>query len=256
MALYCAEQEQLNYRDRIYQRYASVCKEQGSVFDVAGARKYASAFSHYLNGWLPAHRNARILDLACGSGRTLFLLKQEGYTDISGVDISPEQVALASQVTPDVFQGNGLDFLADKPRRYELIIAQDIIEHLNKDELFAMLDACHNALTAEGRLILSTPNAESPMFGCRRYGDLTHESCFTASSLAHALAICGFEEVAAREICPYFHGCASGARVLLWWILRRLVMFYNMIEIGHAGSGICSRDFLMSAVKPSTAKGA
>ncbi len=244
----------MGYRKRIYDQYATVCKGERSEFDEIGAGRYAEAFSRYLRGWLPEQRNEKILDLACGSGKTLFLLKEKGYTSISGVDISAEQVALARQVTSDVSEGDVLGFLEKRDANYGLIIAQDIVEHLTKDELFDLLDGCYRALMPGGRLILSSPNGESPMCGFRRYGDFTHEVCFTPPALGHVLVIVGFEQAASREIGPYCHGIMSGVRTVLWWMLRRVLMLWHLVEIGHTGSGVCTRDFLISAVKPNEAK--
>ena len=250
----CLEGISLRYLKRIYDQYASVCKGNCEVFDTAGARRYTAAFSRYFRDWLPAQRDVKILDLACGSGRTLFLLKEMGYSSITGVDISAEQVTLARQVTSNVSQGDVLGFLDGSNAAYGLIIAQDIVEHLTKDELFDLLDACFAALAPGGRLILSSPNAESPMFAYRRYGDPTHEICFTPPALAHVLTIVGFGQISSREIGPHCHGGVSCARSILWWMLRRLVMFWNLVEIGNAGSGVYTRDFLISAVKPRKAK--
>ena len=240
----------MDYKKRIYKQYASSCKGDGEVFDEKAARRYVAAFSHYLQGWLPTQKDSTILDLACGSGRTLFLLKEKGYSNISGMDISAQQVALARQVTNDVTEGNVLGFLGKTKNKYNLIFAQDIIEHLAKNEVFDILDACHAALSPGGRLILSTPNAESPMCGTRRWGDFTHEIGFTPQALSQILDITGFQQVASREMGPYCHGVISGIRTILWKGLRRIVMFYNMVEIGHRGSGIYTRDFLISVIKP------
>mgnify|MGYP003647639721 CR=1 FL=1 len=241
----------MDYQKRIYEQYASVCRSSGGVFNEKEAMRYAAGFSRYFDGWLPPEKNANILDLACGSGRTLYFLKKKGYSNICGVDISEEQVALARQVTNNVTVGNVLEFLTGKQSKYDLIFAQDIVEHLTKNEVFDMLEACQNALAPGGRLILSSPNAESPMFGFRRYGDFTHEICITPSAVSHVLKIVGFDQVTFREIGPYSHGIVSGIRTVLWAILRWFLKLYNLIEIGHPGSGICTRDFLISAVKPS-----
>jgi len=246
-----SESIELDYQERIYKQYASVCRGCSEVFDEQEATRSMAAFSRYLAGWLPAAKNANILDLACGSGKTLFFLRENGYTNISGVDISAEQVALARQVTSDVTEGDILEFLGNTSCKYDLIIAQDIVEHLGKNQVFEMLDACHTSLTPGGRLILSSPNAESPMFGSRRYGDFTHGICFTPAALSQVLEIAGFEEASFREIGPYCHGVISGIRALSWAVLRRLLMAYNLVELGHVGSGIFTRDFLICVIKPS-----
>jgi len=75
----------MDYRQRIYEKYASVCKARGAVFDENEAVRYAQRFSRRLDGWLPSQKDAEVLDLAYGSGRTLYLLKAAGYANILGV---------------------------------------------------------------------------------------------------------------------------------------------------------------------------
>jgi SAM-dependent methyltransferase len=55
-------------------------------------------------------RASRVLDLGCGSGRDLNILRQAGYTAF-GVDASSEMIAEAHRVFP---------FLADKIKQDEL----------------------------------------------------------------------------------------------------------------------------------------
>ena len=72
-------------------------------------------------GLLPEDRSAKIVDLACGAGKLLYFFKRMGYHNISGVDISPEQVELARQTTPDVQKANYIDYLESHPEVFDLI---------------------------------------------------------------------------------------------------------------------------------------
>jgi len=56
----------------------------------------ASAFIHRLLAYLSPPGVARILDLACGSGRHAIELASKGY-DVTGIDLSPESIRLAAQ---------------------------------------------------------------------------------------------------------------------------------------------------------------
>src|SRR5437868_2611446 len=87
-----------DYRQRIYARYASVFQDAKPEFDHKAAARWGQAYDCYLHGWLPDRKDAAILDLACGYGRLLFFFKERGYTNVTGVDISPSQIAVAKQV--------------------------------------------------------------------------------------------------------------------------------------------------------------
>src|SRR2546430_15980279 len=55
-------------------------------------------FDQHLGPHLPADRGAAILDVGCGFGGLLMHLRDRGYTNLSGVDVSPEPGALAHRL--------------------------------------------------------------------------------------------------------------------------------------------------------------
>lgn len=236
-----------DYRRRVYERYASVFKAGSEGLDDAAIDRWGSAYDAYLAGWLPESRDAAIADVACGPGWLLRFFARRGYRDVSGVDVSPEQVALALRHVSDVEVGDLLAWLRGHPERFDLLTGFDIIEHLTKNEVLDFLDACHGALRPGGRLVLQTPNGESPFGGAVRYGDFTHETCFTPPLLGQLLVLTGFAEPEYREARPVVRGVTSLVRSVLWRCLRQLLRLWNLAETGSAGSGILTRVFLVSA---------
>jgi 2-polyprenyl-3-methyl-5-hydroxy-6-metoxy-1,4-benzoquinol methylase len=239
-----------NYRDRIYRTYASQFQQAKPVFDAPAADRWGKAYDTYFRGWLPESKDAAIVDLACGNGMLLHFFKGRGYTNIAGVDISGEQVALSKQVVDNVEEGNVLQYLASRRNTFDLITAIDIIEHLGKDEALDFLDGIVAALKPGGRLILQTPNAESPWMGQIRYGDFTHEVVFTVSSLGKLMMLCGLQGIQGRETGPVFHGLMSTLRGITWQVIRVGLKIYNIAETGTGGSGVFTRVFLVSGTKP------
>ena len=238
-----------DYRTRIYKEYASRMQDASSVFDKAKAERWGVAYDTFLKGWLPEKKDAAILDVACGGGNLLFFFKCRGYTNLQGVDVSPEQVLLARQAAGNVVESDAIQFLEAHSGRYDLVIGLDIVEHFKKDEVLRFLDACYNSLRPGGRVVLQTPNAES-IFGMKiRYGDFTHEVGFSPNSLGWLLALCGFSQVVSREAGPVVHGIVSLGRYLLWKVIRAALVLYNLSETGDRGSGIYTRVFLMSGIK-------
>ncbi len=241
-----------DYRARIYERYASRFQSASETFDVGAARRWGRSYRHYLRGWLPADPDAPILDVACGGGRLLQFFRDGGYRDVHGVDVSPEQVALARQVTHNVVQADVLDYLAGQPARFDLITGLDIVEHFGKGETLRFLDLCYAALRPGGRLVLQTPNAESPWGTHHRYNDLTHELGFNPNALSRLLAMVGFETIEAREMgpVPFGYSFNSTLRWFVWQAIRAGLKVWNLAETGDAGSGVFTRVFLISAKRP------
>ena len=221
------------------------------MFDAAAMDRWGHVYDYYFRGWLPASRDERIVDLACGGGSLLRFFYQRGFRDLRGVDISPDQVARAKKVFAKVTEMNVLKFLREQAGSFGLITALDLIEHLDKDEVLAFLDECHRALRPGGRLILQTPNAESPWFGAVRYGDFTHELCFTVNNLSRLMTVTGFRQSAAREVGPISFGLSltNTIRASAWQVIRLGLKAWNIIETGRPGSGVFTRNFLMSAIK-------
>lgn len=239
----------IDYRQRIYSKYASCFQDSKQTFDVTAANKWGKAYDSYLKRWLPSQNNANILEIACGSGRLLHFFKARKYTNITGIDISPEQVQLAKKIVEAVVQADILKFLENVDKTYDLIIGLDIIEHFQKDEVLRFLDACYKALKPRGRIILQTPNAQSPFGPSIFYGDFTHETCFTPKGLQRVLNLCGFHNVQVRETGPAVHGFASGARSVSWQIIRLGLKLWNLIETGSCEDAVFTRTFLISAHK-------
>jgi len=240
------------YRDRIYEKYSSRFQDKGPVFDASAARRWGKGYDWYFRKWLPADKDAHIVDLACGSGSLLHFFHERGYSNIAGVDISPEQLALSRQITGQVTQDNVLHYLQNQANTFDLITALDLVEHFHKDEVITFLDGCYDALRPGGRLIIQTPNAETPWAASVRYGDFTHEVCFQSNSLSRLMCLTGFVNVVSREQGPIPKGYSivSSLRYILWRFIRLSLQFYNVVETGTPGSGIFTRVFLVSAVKP------
>ncbi len=240
-----------DYRERIYERYASVFKNRTEQFDQQEAERWGRAYHTYFKGWFPAEKDAAIADLACGHGNLLHFFQSVGYHNLSGVDISKDQVKIAKQIVPEVQENNLLDYLNEHANSFDLLTGLDIIEHLKKDEVLDFLDGCYKALKPGGRLLLQTPNATSPFANIIRYGDFTHEVCFEENVLGQLLKLCGFSQVEAREMGPVWGGYSfkSSIRYILWRCIRMGFRLINTIETGSPGPQVWTRVFLITAIK-------
>jgi len=241
-----------DYRQLIYATYVSQkTGKGGQLHSQSEYKQWAAAARHRLKGWLPTDLSTPVLDMGCGAGYFLYLLDQLGYTDLTGVDLSLEQVTLAKEwcSRAKIIHGDIREFLAQNTEIFGLIAGFDIIEHFRKDEILPLLSLISQALRPGGRLILQTPNAESPWMGSIAYLDFTHEWFFTPSSLSDMLRLVGLTGFQARATGPYVHGLKSFVRVVFWNLLRFVLTLWCLAETGSRGSGIYSRVFVATVVK-------
>jgi 2-polyprenyl-3-methyl-5-hydroxy-6-metoxy-1,4-benzoquinol methylase len=147
-------------------------------------------------------KEANVFDLGCGSGSLIKALSNEGFTNIAGMDLSEEQVNLAHSLgIESVVKGNGLEYLENCEKQFDVILGMDIIEHFTKDELVELMQKIRNALKPDGLAIFRTPNLDSPIATVFANGDFTHENYLNASSAQQVLMAVGFSNV---EVIPSF----------------------------------------------------
>jgi SAM-dependent methyltransferase len=189
--------------------------------------------------------------MGCGAGNFLFMLGRLGYTDLTGVDLSPEQAALAREWCPNakIIEGDVHTVLKENPGHYALISGLDIIEHFRKEEVLPFLELVYHSLRPGGRLILQTPNAASPWVGSVSYSDFTHEWFYSPRGLERILSIAGFTGYQACESGPHSHGAKSIVRSILWRILRTGLWLYDLVETGGDNGGVYTRVFVATALK-------
>ena len=114
-------------------------------------------------GWLPKNKNARILELCCGTGRLTIPIAKAGYT-IKGIDYTPSMLEKAREKASA--EGVSIDFMhgdmrtLDLQEKYDLIfIPFNSIHHLyTNEDLYSALDVVKNHLKKEGHFILDCFN--------------------------------------------------------------------------------------------------
>jgi SAM-dependent methyltransferase len=230
-------------RDRLYGSYVSQHSGPGS----ADATRVI--YRRDIRPLLPPPSAGPIVDIGCGAGQLVRCLLADGY-DASGIDISPEQVALARRADlPQVRQGDYRELLRERPDELAAVTATDLLEHLTKREVLATFDEVAAGLRPGGRFIARVPNAVSPFGGHIRYGDFTHETWFTARSVRQLAAAAGFGTVEVTGCTPPAHGAASAVRATLWKPVSGLLKLVLAIETGAVRGHIVTQNLTFAATR-------
>ena len=166
-------------------------------------------------------KSARIFDMGCGSGSLLKGLKEAGYTNVIGMDLSEEQVNMAHEFgVSEVVLGDAMQFFRSSEEQFDIITGMDIIEHFTKDELVELLQLIQSKLKKGGMAIFRTPNMDAPIATAFAIGDFTHENYLNASSAEQVMLSCGFSNV---SVVPSFMRVNGFLKEGLRGILYRLL---------------------------------
>lgn len=237
-----------DWKSRLYASYITT-KQSAAIVDENSGLALSSypQLEYVIRKHVPIGKQIHIADLGCGHGALVYCLNALGYEHVEGIDVSSEQVSLAHRLgINDVQQGNLLNFIQSRKTTYDIIFLMDVLEHMTKQEVLDLLGMVREALRDDGRVILHVPNAEG-IFGMRvRYGDFTHELCFTPQSIRQVLLASGFDSVSVYEDKPLIHGVKSLVRSLIWKFLTLRERLLLLAETGTAGH-ILSQNMLVVA---------
>jgi SAM-dependent methyltransferase len=230
-------------RDRLYKAYASGHAGTG------GGEATALLYRRDIRPLLPSPRSGSVTDIGCGQGHLVALLLADGY-DADGIDVSPEQVAVAhASGLPQVRLGDYRVMLTETRGALAAVTATDFLEHLAKDEVLEALDAVVAALAPGGVFVARVPNAVSPVGGNIRYGDFTHETWYTERSVRQLAAASGFAAVTVRPCPPVAHGLKSATRVVAWKPVSGLFKLALAAETGVLRGHIVTQNLTFAARK-------
>jgi 2-polyprenyl-3-methyl-5-hydroxy-6-metoxy-1,4-benzoquinol methylase len=226
--------------DRIYEGYGSTRPNYQAATQSADlfSLRVPTFRKHYLS-LLPIEKDARILDLGCGCGEFLYFLQRHGYRNSSGVDLSDRQIDVGRSLgVQNLRRGEIGAVVAGASEEFDFISAIDVLEHVPKNEVVALLERIYLALRSDGRFVCQVPNLAafySPLF----YMDFSHETPFTAPSLKQVLQLAGFGAIRVLPMGPVVHGAKSALRSILWNGITACLRFIQTIE-GGPSDALCS----------------
>lgn len=161
-----------------------------------------AGLSHYL----PMLPRGPVLELACGRGELLGLLREAGI-EASGVDLDEGMVAAARAQGLDVELGDALTALrARADDSLQGVVSAHFVEHLMPTDAQALVAEAARVLAPGGTFVAATPNAAClSVLGHDFWRDPTHVRPYDRQLLAFLCARAGLEVVEIGEN-PRNHG--------------------------------------------------
>ena len=224
------------YKEEIYKNYRSYHNDllYGRP-TLDSFKKNFSSWNYYYAKFLPLNRKAKLLDIGCGEGGFVYFLNKIGYSNVSGVDLSEEQIRLGQGLGIAGLQLADLrEFLNSKKETFDCIIARDVIEHFTRQEAFDIVNQVNSALKPEGVFIMQVPNGEGINMSSIFYGDYTHEVAYSHLSARQLFLNTGFSEVASHPLGPVPHSLKGTVRYVLWKMREAFHRFWKVVETGNA----------------------
>ena len=118
----------------------------------------------------------KILDLGCGRGEWLELLKNDGYTNAKGIDLNSVMVSHSKKINLDVEEVDAVAYLKSLDNEsLSIVTGFHILEHLPFEVLMSVFKESLRVLKKGGMIIFETPNPRNILVGSSDfYLDPTH----------------------------------------------------------------------------------
>lgn len=127
-----------------------------------------------------------ILDIGCGTGTLLRYLKEHGYANLEGLEISKRAVEVLGGMGITMHHAH-LPDIPSLPQQYDVVIASQVLEHIIRRKKF--LNGIKKILKPTGILIIFVPdNCLGPI------DEPSHVVKFNKNSLTKELVSC-FQQV-------------------------------------------------------------
>jgi SAM-dependent methyltransferase len=195
-----------------------------------------------LKVYLPLLKDAGItsdiLDLGCGRGEWLELLREEGLR-ARGVESNRAMIDNRHGQNLEIVDADAVSYLRGLPENsLRAVTAFHFVEHVGLAELIDLLDEIKRVLKPGGLLVVETPNPKNLVVGaCNFYSDPTHHKPLFPETLEFILNHRGFVRTQLQYLHPVegspFQDTSEASQALNSWLFS-------------------ARDFAITAWKPSS----
>ena len=121
-----------------------------------------------MEGHCPIDATLHYLDVGCGTGELAIALVRAGCRSVTGIDVIPRNVIVATRNAERVGVSGAATFVAEDihrwkaPRRYDVVVSHEALEHI--DDPRAFLGGIRRLISPHGRAVLAFgPLFHSPL---------------------------------------------------------------------------------------------
>ncbi len=184
-------EEQAHQYDALYVSFED--RFRGTQADIKERQR---VYLPYIHEALKNTDNAPLLDVGCGRGEWLELLKEQNI-HAKGIDINRIMVTQAKELGLDVEEADVIEYLkSQKNNALSIITGFHIVEHLPFEVMVKLFDESLRALKTGGMVIFETPNPENLIVGAFSfYTDPTHLHPLPPDTLKFVAEARGFANV-------------------------------------------------------------
>jgi SAM-dependent methyltransferase len=194
---------------------------------------------------LPLREPLRVLEIGFGDGRFLAYAKEKGWK-VVGTEIIGELVDLARQQQYEAVTADRMATFEE--RSFDLVVAFDVLEHLDPAALLELLLETKRVLKPHGVLLAKFPNGDSPFGLMNQNGDVTHVSFIGSAKVDYFAKTLGATLVfVGGEAQPILSGHALESIYRLFAVpLRKLVdLLVRFIILPERKIAYCSVNLVM-----------
>ena len=163
-------------------------------------RKYTQVLTEQLN----LLSDKVFVDIGCGRGEWLDILKENGVSNYIGIDINSVQIALCVEKGHKVQNTDCIKYLSTCDiNSIDVITGFHIIEHLSLSALIELLESCEKVLKPGGVILLETPNSRNLQTAASYfYIDPTHKRPMHMEFSRFLLTRSGFKSISVIQSAP------------------------------------------------------
>ncbi len=168
---------------------------------------YEKFYQYYLHNYLPlmpADKSCNVLVISCGPGYLVSLLKDKGYSNVLGIDSDEDKIAFAEKRDLNCRTERAFEHLQGIEGVYDVIIAEQELNHLTHEETIEFLNLSNKALKSDGLILVYGLNGANSLVSAENLAhNIDHFYTMTEYSFCQLLEYTGFKDIKVRPLKLY-----------------------------------------------------